>query len=107
VLTDNAKSYRDSRDWTAVCQALQIKRRFIKPRCPWTNGKAERFNRTLQNEWAYATAWTSKQCRTHRGLDRVPRALQHSTRPLRCRRTPADQPTRRLNTVNNVHGTDS
>ena len=59
VLTDNAKSYQRSRDWIAVCVALQIKRRFIKPRHPWTNGKAERFNRTLQTEWAYATAWAS------------------------------------------------
>ena len=64
VLTDNAKSYRLSQDWAAVCQALQIKRRFIKPRCPWTNGKAERFNRTLQNEWAYAAAWLSNDQRT-------------------------------------------
>jgi len=64
VLTDNAKSYRLSRDWAAVCTALQIKRRFIKPRCPWTNGKAERFNRTLQNEWAYAVAWLSNDQRT-------------------------------------------
>jgi transposase InsO family protein len=64
VLTDNAKSYRDSRDWIAVCHALQIRRRFIKPRCPWTNGKAERFNRTLQNEWAYSTAWTHNDHRT-------------------------------------------
>jgi transposase InsO family protein len=27
--------------------------------CPWTNGKAERFNRTLQTEWAYRQTWTS------------------------------------------------
>ena len=59
VLTDNAKSYRISRDWAAVCSALQIKRRFIKPGCPWTNGKAERFNRTLLTEWAYARPWLS------------------------------------------------
>lgn len=64
VLTDNAKSYRLSHDWAAVCSTLQIKRRFIKPRCPWTNGKAERFNRTLQNEWAYTTAWLSNDQRT-------------------------------------------
>ena len=64
VLTDNARNYRDSHDWAAVCTALQIKRRFIKPRCPWTNGKAERFNRTLQNEWAYAVAWLSNDQRT-------------------------------------------
>jgi transposase InsO family protein len=59
VLTDNAKSYRVSKDWIAVCGALQIHRRFIKPGCPWTNGKAERFNRTLLTEWAYAQPWLS------------------------------------------------
>ncbi len=59
VLTDNAFAYRRSSAWAAVCSALQIKRRFIKPGCPWTNGKAERLNRTLQNEWAYSQAWTS------------------------------------------------
>ena len=64
VLTDNAKAYRTAKDWIAVCRALQIKRRFIKPGCPWTNGKAERFNRTLQNRWAYRTAWTSNDDRT-------------------------------------------
>jgi len=64
VLTDNAKVYRLGKEWTAVCSALQIKRRFTKVRHPWTNGKAERFNRTLQTEWAYATAWTSNDQRT-------------------------------------------
>lgn len=59
VLTDNAKSYRVSTHWIAVCAALQIHRRFIKPHCPWTNGKAERFNRTLLTEWAYAQPWLS------------------------------------------------
>jgi transposase InsO family protein len=64
VLTDNAKAYRTSHDWAAVCTALQIKRRFIKPGCPWTNGKAERFNRTLQDRWAYRQVWTSNDDRT-------------------------------------------
>ena len=64
VLTDNAKTYRVSTDWIAVCGALQIKRRFIRPGCPWTNGKAERFNRTLQNRWAYRWPWTSNDQRT-------------------------------------------
>jgi len=59
VLTDNALSYRRGRNWRAVCVGLGIRRRFIKPGCPWTNGKAERLNRTLQNEFAYARAWTS------------------------------------------------
>jgi len=64
VLTDNAMSYRKGVDWAAVCVALQIKRRFIKPGCPWTNGKAERFNRTLLNRWAYRTRWNGNDDRT-------------------------------------------
>jgi transposase InsO family protein len=59
VLTDNAKVYRIGSCWTAVCIALSIRRRFTKPGCPWTNGKAERLNRTLLTEHAYARAWTS------------------------------------------------
>ena len=64
VLTDNALSYRRGDAWIAACTQLEIARRFIKPRRPWTNGKAERFNRTLQTEWAYATAWSSNDQRT-------------------------------------------
>ena len=59
VLTDNALTYRKGTAWAAVCSALQIARRFTKPGCPWTNGKAERFNRTLLTEWAYARPWIS------------------------------------------------
>ena len=69
VLTDNALVYRKGTDWGWVCSAWQLKRRFTKPGCPWTNGKAERFNRTLLTEWAYARPWTSNQLR-RRGLDR-------------------------------------
>jgi transposase InsO family protein len=35
--------------------------RFLKPH--WTNGKAERFNRTLQTEWAYPQVFTSSNDR--------------------------------------------
>ena len=64
VLTDNAKSYRIGAAWITACNQLGIARRFIQPGRPWTNGKAERFNRTLQTEWAYATAWTGNDQRT-------------------------------------------
>ena len=64
VLTDNAMSYRKGAAWISACTRLDIARRFTKPGHPWTNGKAERFNRTLQTEWAYATAWTSNDQRT-------------------------------------------
>ncbi|WP_431075732.1 integrase core domain-containing protein [Microbacterium phyllosphaerae] len=33
--------------------------KFIKPHCPWTNGKVERLNRTLAAEWAYARVYAS------------------------------------------------
>jgi transposase InsO family protein len=69
VLTDNALVYRRGINWGWVCTAWQLNRRFTKPGCPWTNGKAERFNRTLLTEWAYARAWTSNTSRT-RALDR-------------------------------------
>jgi transposase InsO family protein len=68
VLTDNALAYRRGHTWAAVCVALGIRRRFIKPGCPWTNGKAERLNRTLLTEFAYARPWTSNQHR-HAALD--------------------------------------
>ena len=64
VLTDNAMSYRRGRSWIVACTDLGIARRFIQPGRPWTNGKAERFNRTLRTEWAYATGWTSNDQRT-------------------------------------------
>jgi len=66
VLTDNAMVYRRGGDWAAVCSAMQVKRRFIKPACPWTNGKVERFHRTLLTGWAYrrpCTRWPAWQAR--------------------------------------------
>ena len=53
VLTDNHWSYRRSTDVRDAITALGAKHKFIKPHCPWQNGKVERFNRTLQVEWAY------------------------------------------------------
>ncbi len=99
VLTDNAKNYLISRDWIAVCSALQIKRRYIKPHCPWTNRKAERFNRTLQTEWAYSRSWTYNHQRP-RALDSFVRRYNTETRHSALERPP-DQPPRR---VNNVRG---
>jgi transposase InsO family protein len=48
VMTDNAWAYR----WSlrAVCAQLGARQLFIKPHCPWQNGKAERLNRTLLTE---------------------------------------------------------
>nr|WP_218859121.1 IS481 family transposase [Petropleomorpha daqingensis] len=57
VMTDNAWAYRYSlRDVITDLGARQV---FIKPHCPWQNGKVERLNRTLATEWAYRQAFTS------------------------------------------------
>lgn len=63
VISDNAFAYRRSRVFRAVIDAHGITQKFIKPHCPWTNGKVERLNRTLAVEWAYAHAWNSNQDR--------------------------------------------
>jgi transposase InsO family protein len=57
LMTDNAWAYRYSlRD---LCAEHGIRQKFIKPHCPWQNGKVERLNRTLQTEWAYRQIFTS------------------------------------------------
>ncbi len=64
ILTDNAKNYTVSRDFADAVEALGVKHRRIRPHCPWQNGKVERFNRTLQTEWAYRQVFTSNDQRT-------------------------------------------
>jgi transposase InsO family protein len=53
VLTDNALAYRRSLAFRAAVTDTGAVQRFIRPRRPETNGKVERFNRTLLDEWAY------------------------------------------------------
>ena len=57
VMTDNAWAYRYS--LRQVVSQLRAKQVFIRPHCPWQNGKVERLNRTLQSEWAYRQVFTS------------------------------------------------
>ena len=59
VLTDNHFSYRRSAAMQEAVAALGATHKFIKPHCPWQNGKVERFNRTLQTEWAYRQVFSS------------------------------------------------
>jgi transposase InsO family protein len=57
VMTDNAWAYQHS--IKSVCAQLGARQKFIKPHCPWQNGKVERLNRTLVTEWAYRQPFTS------------------------------------------------
>jgi len=53
VITDNHWSYRRSNDVRDAIAVIGARHKFIRPHCPWQNGKVERFNRTLATEWAY------------------------------------------------------
>jgi transposase InsO family protein len=73
VFTDNAKNYL-GRDFTAALGPIEHRR--IRPHRPQTNGKAERFNRTLAEEWAYVRTYRSNEQR-RRALDRLLHLYNH------------------------------
>ena len=58
VLTDNGSAYRSKLFAAALGRAITHKR--TRPYRPQTNGKVERFNRTLLEEWAYARPYASE-----------------------------------------------
>jgi transposase InsO family protein len=62
VMTDNGSCYR-SRVFAAAL-GDDIKHRRTRPYRPQTNGKVERFNRTIASEWAYAQIYLSDAART-------------------------------------------
>lgn len=58
VLSDNGSAYR-SFTFRDACRRAGIRHTRTRPRHPWTNGRAERFIRTIQVECAYRDAFTS------------------------------------------------
>jgi transposase InsO family protein len=67
ILTDNGSPYRGVVHAVA-CRQLRIKHLRSRPYRPQTNGKAERFIRTMLDGWAYAAIYRSSQERS-RALD--------------------------------------
>jgi len=67
ILTDNGSCYRGVVHAVA-CRRLGIRHLRTRPYRPQTNGKAERFIRTMLNGWAYAHIYRSSQERS-RALD--------------------------------------
>ena len=59
VLSDNGSAYR-SFLWRDVCAELGIKPSRTRPRRPQTNGKIERFHRTMSDGWGYARCYSSE-----------------------------------------------
>jgi transposase InsO family protein len=98
VLTDNGTCFK--RRWADACEAHAIVVKKTRAYRPQTNGKAERFIRTLLERWAYAYPYAHETER----LDALPSALDfyNRFRPHRALRglTP-------LQRVNNLPGTYS
>jgi transposase InsO family protein len=63
VLTDNGPGYC-GRHFRAARRALQLRHLRTRPYTPQTNGKVERFIRTLLAEWAYVRAYRNSASRT-------------------------------------------
>ena len=59
VLSDNGSAYV-SHLWRDVCAELGIKHSRTRPRRPQTNGKIERFHRTMSDGWGYARCYGSE-----------------------------------------------
>ena len=59
VLSDNGPAYR-SHLWARTCHELGIQHTRTRPYRPQTNGKIERFHRTLADGWGYARCYASE-----------------------------------------------
>ncbi len=62
VLSDNGSCYR-SNDWKQTCIELGITPKRTRPYRPQTNGKIERFHRTLAEGWAFKKFYNSESAR--------------------------------------------
>ena len=72
ILTDNGGNYI-SHAFADMAQAHSVRLKRTRPFRPQTNGKAERFIRTLQQEWAYSRPFGSNQQR----LNALPRFINY------------------------------
>jgi transposase InsO family protein len=96
VLTDNGSCYR-SAAWINELAAQGISPLFTQRYRPQTNGKVERFNRTLLDEWAYVRPYRSETQR-RRQLD----TWLHTYNHHRCHTALDGQPP--ITRVNNLPG---
>ncbi|GFE19340.1 hypothetical protein Sgleb_73870 [Streptomyces glebosus] len=97
VLTDNAWPYRNSFAWRDALARLGATGKLTRAYRPQTNGKVERFNRTLLDEWACIRPYTSNEERTA-ALD----TFLHTYNHHRCHTALAGQPP--ITRVNNPAG---
>jgi transposase InsO family protein len=62
VLSDNGSAYR-SFAWRDACADLDIRPKWTRPYRPQTNGKIERFHRTMADGWAFTKHYQSESAR--------------------------------------------
>lgn len=62
MLSDNGSCYR-SHLWRDTCAGLRITPKRTRPYRPQTNGKIERFHRSLADGWAFRRLYTSESQR--------------------------------------------
>lgn len=72
IMTDNGPGYR-SRLFNERLESAGIGHKYTRPYSPWQNGKVERMNRTLAQEWQYARAYGSDAERA----DALPAFMEH------------------------------
>ncbi len=101
-MTDNGSAYRSVMHAIA-CRALGIRHLRTRPRRPQTNGKAERFIRTMLGEWAYGAIYASSHERTGALDGWLWRYNHHRPHNALGRKPPAA----RLNELNNLLGSYS
>jgi transposase InsO family protein len=102
VMSDNGPCYR-STIHAFACRALRIRHLFTRPYRPRTNGKAERFIRTLLAGWAYGAIYGSSHERTA-ALDGWLWTYNHRRPHGALSHKP---PIARLNELNNLPGSYS
>jgi len=84
VLTDNALACRNSTAFAAALADIGAAHKRTRPYRPQTNGKVERFNRTLQTEWAYQRVCTQPPAhRSPRPMAPPPQSPPTTARPSR------------------------
>jgi transposase InsO family protein len=102
VMTDNGVGYR-SHLFRQAWQALGLRHLLTRPYTPQTNGKAERFIKTMLLDWAYAVPYRSSDSRNRQ----LPRWLKHYNhhRPHSAigGLSPASRLTRPVNNLPGLH----
>jgi transposase InsO family protein len=76
VTCDNAFAYTKAVTFRQTLTDLGVKHVRIRARRPQTNGKVERFNRTLLEQWAYVRTYRSNHARS-RAFDRFLHTYNH------------------------------